>query len=74
MNKRRRERVRQAVAQLTAVREELSDVLLEEDMALDGVPENLQSSQRYMDMEDAVDTLNEAIDDIDSAIDGLEDI
>ena len=42
-----------------------------EEDALDNVPENLQGSERYEKIENALDCLNEASENIDAAIEKL---
>lgn len=74
MNKARRERVRSAIAALETVKETINDILMEEEMMLDNIPENLQGSQRYEDMESAIDYMNDAVLEIESAIDNLEEV
>ena len=64
MNRERRARLRDAVALLDKSREVLSDVLFDEEMAFDSIPENLQNSDRYSDMEDGINTISQALDDI----------
>ena len=51
----------------------VSDAASDEDMALGNMPENLEGSDRYEAMENAVDLLNDATDDIESAIDKIEE-
>lgn len=64
MNRERRARLRDAVVLLDKSREVLSDVLFDEEMAFDSIPENLQNSERYSDMEDGINTISQALDDI----------
>lgn len=71
MNRERRARLRDAVALLDKSREVLSDVLFDEEMAFDSIPENLQNGERYSDMEDGINTISQALDDI---VDISEDI
>ena len=41
---------------------------------MDNMPESLQESQRYCDMEEAVDNMDSAIDSLDDAIDYIEGV
>lgn len=49
----------------------VSTALEQEEDALDNMPENLQGSERYEDIEAAVDLLNDASECIDSAIEKI---
>lgn len=55
MNKDRRKRIQNAC-------EILKDVLSEEEMYFDNMPENLQGSDRGMQSEDAIDILTGVVD------------
>jgi len=55
----------QAVSIVESVREEEKD-------CLDNMPENLQNSERYEAMEEAVDALEEAIESINEANESIE--
>lgn len=71
MNKKKRERLSNAVELLRKVEVIVSAVFDEESDDLDNMPENLQSSHRYEAMEDAVDNLNEAIDSLGAALENI---
>ena len=73
MNNQRREKLRKAEQALNAASEYIEDVLDEEQDSLDNIPENLQGSNRYEQMEIAVDKLNEAIDQIESVKECLDE-
>lgn len=45
----------------------------EEQECLDNLPENLQNSERYENMENAIDSLEDAIDKIDEAKENIEE-
>lgn len=88
MNKKRRKRISNAVSEMEIllesgnsdyddIRDELEDVLLEEECAFSSMPENLQYSMRGEESHEAIDLLEEAIQCIDNedfteAIDLLE--
>ena len=67
MNKKKRDRLAAAVELLRRAETIVSAVADEESDDMDNLPENLQSSQRFEAMEDAVDNLNEAIDSLSAA-------
>lgn len=68
MNSARRDRLRIAMDMLEAAKQTVDRALDEEQDALDGIPGNLEYSERYCKMEDAVDALDSASDSIDEAI------
>lgn len=72
MNKTRRAIIRRVISTLEDLRTEISDVLAEEQDALDNMPESLQYSTRYEEMEEAVDNLEYADDSFSDLIDYLE--
>ena len=74
MNNTRRTRLRQAADHLETAKQIVSDVCEEEQDAMDNMPENLQGSDRYSDMEDAVSLMEEAVDGIDAALTAISDI
>lgn len=67
MNKQRRDRLREAIKQLRNASTIVDEVYNKEEDSLDNIPENLQTSERFEKMENAVDNLNEAIERIDEA-------
>ena len=71
MNDKRRKRLSEASALLSRASDIISDVLDEEQDCLDNMPENLQYSDRYENMEAAVDRLNDALSELDSAENSL---
>lgn len=72
MNNARREALRRAGLFLDQAYAVVSSVLDQEQDALDNMPENLQDSERYQKMENAVESLENAIDQIDGAKDDIE--
>ena len=62
MNQQRRSRLREAAQQIDGAIDVIRDVIWEESSAMNNMPENLQGSERYAQMEDAVDTMEEAAD------------
>ena len=71
MNKQRRSKLSEAIVHLDSALQIISDVRDDEQDALDNMPENLQSSDRYSEMENAVDTTDEAIDEIEDISESL---
>lgn len=73
MNNKRRERISKAVSMLEAALNVIEVVRGEEQNCLDNMPENLEYSERYEKMENAVDKLEDAISSIEEARDALEE-
>jgi hypothetical protein len=71
MNAVRRDRARSVVERLQDISVSIEAILDDEQDALDNMPENLEGSERYSRMEDAVDFLESAMDLVVSAIDEL---
>lgn len=67
MNKQRREIIRRAINLLESAHSLLQDALYEERDAMENIPENLQSSDRYEEMEQSVDFLEDAVSSVDEA-------
>lgn len=67
MNNKRREKLREAIALFDRASSLVEMVCDAEDDCVDRVPENLQGSNRYEAMEEALDNLNRAIEKIDEA-------
>ncbi len=74
MNKARRKLIAETVSKLQAAHSVLENVRDAESDAMDNIPENLQESDRYSSMEDAVDVIDEAIDGLDEIISSLTSI
>lgn len=69
MNNLRRKAIKAAIAKLEALqedfnilKEEIENIMDEEQEAMDNVPESLQETDRYYAMEEAVDNLTYAVD------------
>lgn len=71
VNDKRRSQLGLAIEHLNAASQIVSDISSEEEDCMDNMPENLQSSDRYSIMEDAVSNLEDAESDIDSAIEHI---
>lgn len=83
MNKARRKRIASVIHTLENIidydliestKDELEDILYEEEDAYDNMPENLQYSIRGEESSDAIDSLQEAIDALEEAIDTLNEL
>ncbi len=74
MNKKRREQIYAVISQLKINEDRLRLILAEEENAFDSMPENLQSSLRGEESEEAIDILTDAVDDLSKIIDELYDI
>lgn len=74
MNKDRRKSISDNIKLLENIKSKLEDILSDEEMYFDNMPENLQGSIRGEESENAIDALNEAIENLDSVIDSLNEI
>lgn len=87
MNKSRRKRIAVAIRDLKKttkhnfidnyidfIKDEIEDILWEENDAYDNMPESLQYSVRGEESSEAIDNLQEAVDALDEAIDILNEI
>ena len=72
MNNKRRTSLEKALSFLNQASEIVESVKDDEEGALDNIPENLQSSDRYERMEEVISSLEDAAENIDSAISGIE--
>ena len=83
MNKVRRKRIASVIETLENItgydlietaKDEIEDILWEEDDAYNNMPENLQYSMRGEESSDAIDSLQEAVDVLEEAIDALNEL
>lgn len=74
MNKARRAILTKACDTLVDLQEGVSAVRDEEEEAMENMPESLQGSERYEQMEEAVGVLDEANDLFDELMDKLQEI
>lgn len=83
MNKARRKRIASVIGTLENItgydlietaKNEIEDILWEEDDAYNNMPENLQYSMRGEESSDAIDSLQEAVDALEEAIDALNEL
>ena len=73
INKARREKLHLMIDTLDKVVGALGNVLNEEQMALDNLPDGLADSERASKMDDAIDSMESAIAEIEMAQDFLRD-
>jgi hypothetical protein len=74
MDDKRRERLREALRMLTSA-EQIVDVVCDKEQdCMENYPENLQGTERYEQMEEAVDSLNDALEKIDDAKSSIESV
>ncbi len=73
MNRSRREDLRDVLARLEICRTDIDRALWEEEDSRDNMPENLEYSEQYEKMDQAVDALEYALEDMDSLMKNLED-
>ena len=74
MNKKRRQEIKKNIESLEAIKNNLENILADEEDYFDNMPENLQGSIRGEDSENAIDVLNDTIDTISECIDDLNNI
>lgn len=74
MNKQRRKNIKNNIDALGVIKNNLEDILAEEEDYFNNMPENLQGSIRGEESEEAIDTLTEMIDAIEECIDNLDGI
>lgn len=74
MNNTRRQRLKEANKKLAEVIDVIEDVKYEEEDALDNMPENLQNSDRYEEIENNVDALGDIYDELQELQDRLSDL
>lgn len=74
MNKVRRANIKETVDLIERVKSVLESILDEEQEYYDNIPENLQTSQRVEDSEDAISNLEDAISNLEEAIGNLEEV
>jgi len=74
MNNARRIKIKKIIKDIETIKNDLQDVLSDEEFAFDSMPENLQSSSRGEESQEAIDYMNEAIEGLDNAVEQLESI
>lgn len=74
MNKQRRKSISDNIKLLEDIKSNLKDILSEEEMYFDNIPENLQGSLKGEESESAIEILNETVDAIEECITELNSI
>ena len=74
MNKNRRNMLSKCIAKLVDLINEIENIKQDEELSFDNLPENLQSSMRGENMEEAIEYLDNSLDNLNSALDELESI
>ncbi len=72
MNKQRKDDLRGVLSLLSSAIKIVQRVCDREEDCVDNYPENLQGTERYEQMEDAVDNLNEAIERLNEAQESIQ--
>ena len=72
MDNKRRSRLREAIGMLSNATTVVESVCDKEQDCMDNCPENLQCSERFECMEDAVDNLNDALEKLEEAKEHIE--
>ena len=73
LNAGRRKKLTVAIDHLREASNIVDQIKDEEQYSLDNMPENLQESERYSNMEEAVDALDDALVSINEAFEHVED-
>lgn len=71
MNKERRNKIAKIIQEIERIKDGLQSVLNDEEFSFDNMPENLQSSMRGEESEEAIENMNEAVDALREAMDRL---
>lgn len=73
MNNKRRKHINNIINILETSKDEISEILEEEQDAFDNLPENLMESERGELAQNAIDLLEEAVNNVEEAINNLEE-
>lgn len=71
MNNPRRKAINKIAEQLAALKDQLEEVLQEEQEAFDNIPEAFQDTDRYSEAEEKLDYLDSAFGGLEEVIDNL---
>ena len=71
MNKQRRKEITNIISELEIIKSRLYEVLNDEQIAFDNMPENLQYSMRGEESQEAIENMEEAVNGLDEAIENL---
>lgn len=73
MNNKRRKEISNNLNSLIMIKENFERILSDEEDSYDNIPENLLNSDRAMDSEDAINSLDDVISYLTDAVDNIED-
>lgn len=71
MNKKRRSELNRALVLIETAKGIVEMALFQEESALDNIPENFESSDMYIESENAVEAMEGAIENLDEALDRI---
>lgn len=74
MNNDRRKEIRSVISEIEKSMDVIENILEDEDVYRDLIPENLIESKRYEDSEEASNNLQFALDSLEDVIDNLQEI
>lgn len=74
MNKSRRDMLSRSIDRINEAKNLIDDVSIEEEMAMENMPENLQETERYTSMEENVENLQASSDLLDEVLEYIEEI
>ena len=74
MNKERRNKIKKIIQEIERIKNNLQTILQDEEFAFDNMPENLQSSMRGEETEEAIECISEAVDNLEETVDKLSEI
>ena len=74
MNKQRRNEIQNILSEIQNIKTRLELVQMNEEMAFDNMPENLQYSMRGEESQEAIDSISTAVESLEEAICNLSDI
>lgn len=72
MNNTRRKQIQNIINKLLDIKNEIDDLVIDEEDCLDNIPENMQDSERYKKSEVALENLSNASDTVEEVIEYLE--
>lgn len=71
MNKQRRKEITNIISELEIIKSRLYEVLNDEQISFDNMPENLQYSMRGEESQEAIENMDAAVNSLDEAIENL---
>lgn len=74
MNNQRRQKLKEIIKRIMAIKFDLEQIVDDEELAYESMPESLQGSLNGMNSEDAIDKLGEAVICCDEIIECIEEI